>query len=43
MSIQQKREQRKDLAVTLNKLVSDHPKDEAWGDDKQKEIRRPSN
>lgn len=36
MSIQQKREQRKELAVTLNQLVTDHPKDEAWGDDKQK-------
>lgn len=36
MSIQQKREQRKGLAVTLNQLVTDHPKDEAWSDDKQK-------
>jgi len=30
MSIQQKREQRKSLAVNLNKLVKDHPKDQAW-------------
>ncbi|MEI8675615.1 phage major capsid protein [Pseudoalteromonas sp. Hal040] len=34
--IQEKREQRKGLAVTLNQLVTDHPKDEAWTDDKQK-------
>ena len=35
-SIQDKREQRKGLAVTLNQLVTDHPKDEVWTDDKQK-------
>lgn len=35
MSIQQKREQRKQAAVALNKLVKDHPKDQEWGNEHQ--------
>lgn len=35
MSIQAKREQRKQLAVTLNALVKDHPKDEKWTPENQ--------
>jgi HK97 family phage major capsid protein len=35
MSIQAQREQRKQLAVTLNTLVKDHPKDTEWTNDHQ--------
>lgn len=35
MSIQQKREQRKQAALALNKLVKDHPKDQEWSQEHQ--------
>lgn len=35
MSIQEKREQRKQAALALNKLVKDHPKDQEWTKDNQ--------